>query len=126
MKTKILIVDDDKFISEMYATKFQNNGFEVGAAYDGASALEKIKDFNPEVVLLDLVMHPVDGFSVLEAIQKFPDGQKPLVIILSNLGQKEDIERGMLLGAADYVIKANFTPSEVFEKVEKVLRMKHS
>lgn len=120
-KKRILIVDDDKLISEMYATKFQAEGYEVAAAYDGESVIGKIAEFKPGVVLLDLVMYPMDGFSVLEAIRRLPPGGRPAVIIISNLGQKEDIEKGMHLGASDYVIKAHFTPSQVLEKVEHIL-----
>lgn len=121
-KKKILIVDDDKLISEMYATKFQAEGYEVAAAYDGETVIGKIKEFEPAIVLLDLVMYPTDGFSVLESIGLLPAEKRPSVLILSNLGQKEDIDRGMRLGAADYIVKAHFTPSQVLEKVEHVLK----
>lgn len=120
-KKKILIVDDDKLISEMYATKFQAEGYEVAAVYDGETVIGKIKEFEPAIVLLDLVMYPTDGFSVLESIGLLPAEKRPSVLILSNLGQKEDIDRGMHLGAADYIVKAHFTPSQVLEKVEQVL-----
>ncbi|MDO8500151.1 MAG: response regulator [bacterium] len=121
VKRKILIIDDDKIISEMYATKFIKEGFEVSVAYDGKNAIGKIEEVNPDAILLDLVMYPLDGFGVLEEINKKFGKQKYKIIILSNLGQKEDIERGMELGAANFIVKANSTPSKVVERVEEML-----
>ena len=77
-------------------------------------------EFDPDVVLLDIVMPGLDGFQVLEELRKKGDRRK--IILLTNLGQKEDVERGMRLGADDYVIKAHFTPSEVVEKVRSILQ----
>jgi DNA-binding response OmpR family regulator len=119
--TKILIVDDDPFILDMYILKFKEKGFEVDTARDGKTALEKINSFNPDVLLLDLVLPMLDGFEVLEELKKRGSVPRAKTIILTNLGQKEDVERGMNLGAHDYIIKAHFTPSEVVEKVKSVL-----
>jgi DNA-binding response OmpR family regulator len=119
--TKILIVDDDPFILDMYILKFKEKGFEVDTARDGKTALEKINSFNPDVLLLDLVLPMLDGFEVLEELKKRGSAPRAKTIILTNLGQKEDVERGMNLGAHDYIIKAHFTPSEVVEKVKSVL-----
>jgi len=119
--TKILIVDDDPFILDMYILKFKEKGFEVDTARDGKTALEKINSFNPDVLLLDLVLPMLDGFEVLEELKKRGSAPRAKIIILTNLGQKEDIERGINLGAHDYIIKAHFTPSEVVEKVKSVL-----
>ena len=122
VKRKILIIDDDVFLLDMYATKFKEKGFEVEIAQSGKEALDKIKEgISPEVVLLDVVMPGMDGFELLEIIRKenlIPAGK---IIILSNLGQKEHLDRGMSLGAADYIVKAYFTPSEVVKKVNEVL-----
>ncbi len=119
--TKILIIDDDPFILDMYALKFKNDGFTVEAAHDGKTGLEKIKEFSPDVVLLDVVMPAMDGFEVLEALKKEKLAALPKIILLTNLGQKENIERGLALGAIDYLIKAHFTPSEVVKKVKEIL-----
>lgn len=121
---KVLIVDDDEFLLEMYALKFKQSGFTVEIAENGKKALELIPSFVPDVVLLDVVMPSMDGFEVLRTIKKDHLASDAVVIMLTNLGQKDDTERGMSLGADDYVVKAHFTPSEVVEKVKKVIQKK--
>lgn len=118
---KVLIVDDDPYISEMYSLKFKESGFVIDTAMNGKDALEKVKSFNPDIVLLDVVMPVYDGFEVLKRLKADRDTASCKVIILSNLGQREDIERGKELLANDYIIKAHFTPSEVVEKVKSIL-----
>lgn len=120
-KKKVLIVDDDDFLLEMYALKFKEEGFLVEIAKAGKEAIEKIKMAEPDVVLLDIVLPEMDGFSVLQAIRKDKKQRTPIVIMLTNLSQKDDTQRGMRLGADDYVVKAHFTPSEVVAKVKKLL-----
>ena len=119
---KILIVDDDPFILDMYILKFKEKGFDVDTARDGKTALEKIDSYDPEVVLLDVVMPVMDGFEVLQELKKRKSASRAKIVLLTNLGQKEDVERGMELGAHDYIIKAHFTPSEVVEKVKSLLQ----
>lgn len=118
---KVLIVDDDPYISEMYSLKFRESGFEIETAVTGKEALEKVASFHPDIVLLDVVMPVYDGFEVLKRIRENPETSAQKIIILSNLGQKEDITRGKELLANDYIIKAHFTPSEVVEKVRGIL-----
>lgn len=118
---KVLIIDDDPFIADMYVLKFKDERFDVIASRDGRDGLKKIKEFRPDVVVLDLVMPDMDGFGVLETLRK-EGGQQPKILVLSNLGQKEDVERGMSLGASDYAVKAHFTPSEVVERVRALLQ----
>src|SRR3989338_6858641 len=124
-KRKILIIDDDEFLLDMYAVKFKEEGFEVELAHEGKEALDKIKGgASPEAVLLDVVMPGMDGFELLETIRKEKIIPTSKIIILSNLGQKEHLDRGMSLGVADYIVKAYFTPSEVVKKVNEVLLKK--
>ena len=124
-KHKILIIDDDEFLLDMYAVKFKEEGFEVDIAREGKEALNKIKEgASPEVVLLDIVMPGMDGFELLETIRKEKLIPTSKIIMLSNLGQKEHLDKGMSLGAADYIVKAYFTPSEVVKKVNEVLLKK--
>ena len=123
-KKKVLIVDDDEFLLEMYALKFKEEGFLVEIAETGRIALEKVQSVKPDVVLLDVVLPEMDGFSVLQKIHDEKKTDLPLIIMLTNLSQKDDTERGMRLGADDYVVKAHFTPSEVVEKVRKLLAKK--
>lgn len=122
---KILIVDDDPLIAEMYTLKFTEAGFDVEVATDGRVGLEKIKGGDYDVVLLDVVLPVMDGFEILQSLQR--EGKPlPAVILLTNLGQKEDVDRGMALGAVDYVIKAHFTPTEVVAKIQAVLKRARS
>lgn len=121
-KRKILIIDDDEFLLDMYAMKFKEKGFEVDIAPGAKEAMEKIKSgFLPEMTLLDIVMPGMDGFEFLEAVKKDNLLQNSKIIILTNLGQQKDIDRGIALGASDYIIKAYFTPSEVIKKVNSLL-----
>ncbi len=126
-KKKILIVDDDGFLLDMYAFKFSQNNFEVYTALGGAEAIKKLKEgLNPSIILMDIIMPGMDGFEMFERINTeklSPDSAK---IILSNKGQQEDIDRGTELGASGYIIKVNSTPVEVIEKVLKILSDKIS
>ncbi len=122
---KILIVDDDEFLLDMYALKFKESGFEVEVARGGEEALEKVRGgLKPEVMLLDIVMPTLDGFDVLKFIKKENLIPGAVLVVLTNLGQKEDIEKGLHLGAHDYIVKAHFTPSEVVKKVLSLLEKK--
>jgi len=124
-KHKILIIDDDVFLLEMYATKFKEEGFDVEVAQGAKEALDKIRNGAcPDVVLLDVVMPGMDGFEALGIIRKEKLIPTSKIIILSNLGQKENIDKGKELMVDDYVVKAYFTPSEVVKKVNDVLKKK--
>jgi len=122
MAKKILIVEDDKFLRELIAKKLSEGGFIVEEASDGEEGIRKIKEGRPDLILLDLILPSIDGFEVLEKIKEDLETKPIPVIVLSNLGQKEDIERGLKLGAFDYLVKAHFTPGEVIEKVRNALR----
>lgn len=118
----VLIVDDDPFILDMYVLKFREEGFHVEVASDGKKAFEQIKAVHPDVVLLDIVMPLMDGFEVLNKAKQDDALKNIPIILLTNLGQKEDTERGASLGASDYIIKAHFTPSEVVKKVKEFFK----
>ena len=118
---KILIVEDDKFLRELIVKKVTSAGNEVPEAIDGEEGVKKIEEEKPDLILLDLILPGIDGFEVLAQIKKKPELSQIPVIILSNLGQKEDIEKGLNLGATDYLIKAHFTPNEIIEKLKKIL-----
>ncbi len=120
-KIPVLIVEDDKFLRELLVRKVESAGFTTSIAVDGKEALKKIKEELPRLVLLDLVLPGIDGFEVLRQVKADPQTSKISVIILSNLGQREDVERGLKLGADDYLIKAHFTPDEIIQKVQKLL-----
>lgn len=118
-KLKILLVEDDSFLAEMYATKLNLEGFEVFMAADGEKGLRLAQKELPNVILLDILLPKLDGFIVLERLKKDAKTKDIPVILLTNLSQKEDVERGLEAGAVDYLIKAHFMPSEVIEKIKK-------
>jgi len=118
----ILLVEDDSFISGMYQTKLVSLGYEVEVKDDGEAAWDRLQqDPLPDLLLLDIVLPKKDGFEVLEALRDDKRTKDLPVILLTNLGQKPDVERGIKLGADDYIIKAHYTPTEVVEKIKKVL-----
>ena len=120
--TKILLVEDDQTLTEMYALKFKESGFELLLANDGLSGLEIAKKELPQVILLDIMMPKMDGFAVLTELKKDDQPKNTPVLMLSNLGQESDVEKGKKLGANDYIVKASMTPSQVIEKVKAYLK----
>ena len=119
---KILIIEDDKFLRELITQKLFKEGYEVSEAVDGEEGLKKLKEEKPDLVLLDLILPGIDGFEVLARTREESTLSSIPVIILSNLGQKEDVEKGLKMGAVDYLIKAHFTPGEIIEKIKAALR----
>lgn len=117
----VLIVEDNLFLSEMYALKLESENFEVFLADNGQEALEKMRAHHPDIVLLDLLMPGKDGFEVLE--EKFKDSKIKNIplIVLTNLFQKEQIKKCYDLGADDFLIKAYFVPSEVIKKIKSLV-----
>jgi DNA-binding response OmpR family regulator len=123
-KTKILLIEDDPFLSSMYSTKFEMENFAVLAAVDGEKGLKLALNENPDIILLDIIMPKMNGFEVLEKLRDNAVTKDIPVILLTNLNQKDEIEKGMTLGATDYLIKAHFMPSEVVDKIKKVISSK--
>ena len=119
---KILVVEDDRFLRELISRKLLGEGYNVVEAVDGEDGIRKIKEEKPDLVLLDLILPGADGFEVLSKTKADPSVASIPVIILSNLGQKEDVERGLKLGAVDYLIKAHFTPGEIVEKIKIIMK----
>jgi DNA-binding response OmpR family regulator len=123
---KILLVEDDPFLIDIYQKKLKDSGFKVEVAKDGEKALEVLKEKNFDLMLLDIVLPKIDGWKILEEIREMKKEKKDLekmkIVIWSNLGEKEDIKKGLSLGATSYLIKANFTPSEVVREIEKLLK----
>jgi len=125
-KGKILLVEDDTFISGMYQTKLSMLGYTVRVAYDGEVGWAELQKETPDLVLLDIVLPKKDGFEILGEIRSDERFKGLPVILLTNLGQKPDVQKGLELGADDYIIKAHFTPTEVVEKIEKMLEKKRT
>lgn len=121
MNKKVLIIEDDKLLREMMFRKLEKEGFEVSSVMDGSEAVTKTKDIKPDIVLLDLILPGSNGFEILKEIKNDREIKETPVIVLSNLGQKSEIDKGIELGAVDYLVKAHFTPTEVLEKIKKIL-----
>lgn len=119
---KILIIEDDKFLRELIVRKLNKEDFEVSEAVDGEEGIKKIIEEKPDLILLDLILPGIDGFEVLARMKKESALSSIPVIILSNLGQKDDVEKGLKMGAIDYLIKAHFTPGEIIEKIKVALK----
>jgi len=120
----VLIVEDDVFLAEIYQKKFEMEGFKVSMVNNGEKGLVDIKKKKPDIVLLDILLPKLDGFAVLEAAKADSATKNIPIILLTNLGQKDDVQRGLEEGAVDYLIKTHFKPSEVVDKVRKVLQKK--
>lgn len=121
----VLVIDDDAFLLDMYALKFSQKDFHVTASSGTIDALEKLRaGYTPEIIVVDLVMPTMDGFEFLEVVRKEELGRGALIIILSNLGQQEDIDRGFALGASGFIIKASATPTEVVTKVLETIEQR--
>lgn len=120
---KILLVDDDAFLRDMYATKFSELGHEVDASESAILAFDKVeKGDQYDVILLDMIMPVMTGVEFIDAIKKkFPD-LKSKCIVLSNQGQDEDVDAAKKAGAIGYIIKAESVPSDVVKKVEELTK----
>lgn len=123
-KQKILLIEDDKMLLEMYTAKFTREGFEIATAENGSDGLKTARDMKPDMILLDIIMPKLDGFATLKEIRKDENIKNVPVILLTNLGQDQDIQKGKDLGADDYFVKANHTPTEIVEKVQELLKKK--
>ena len=119
----VLVVEDDNFLANIYKTKFEMEGFKVSVSENGEIALTDIKRKKPDIILLDILLPKMDGYTVLENFKKDPELKQIPVIMLTNLGQKDDVEKGLSMGAVDYLIKAHFKPSETVAKVKKALNI---
>jgi len=122
MAKKVLVVEDDRFLRELMSKKLAGSDFVVCQAFNGEQGVSIAKSEKPDIILLDLILPGIDGFEALSRIKQDPETSAIPVIVLSNLGQKEGIERGMKLGAADYLIKAHFSPGEIIDKIIGILK----
>ncbi|HLP86808.1 MAG TPA: response regulator [Candidatus Paceibacterota bacterium] len=119
---KILIVDDDSFLLDMYALKFSKSNFDVSTALGSLPALEKLKQgFSPEIILIDITMPHMDGFELLAKIREQNLSNDSSIIFLSNRGQPSEINQIESLGVAGYIVKASTTPGEVIDKVVNII-----
>ncbi|OHA63470.1 MAG: hypothetical protein A3E07_01005 [Candidatus Wildermuthbacteria bacterium RIFCSPHIGHO2_12_FULL_45_9] len=118
---KMLLVEDDPLLIDIYTTKLKESGFEVKVIEDGADVLTHMKKEKPDLVLLDIVLPHQDGWEILRQAQEDPETKDMKIVVLSNLGQQEEINKGLQLGAVKYLIKAHYTPSEIVEEIKAIL-----
>lgn len=123
-KQRIVLIEDDEFLSEVLYSELTEAGFEVFAAFDGKEGLKQVKEKKPDLVLLDLILPEKSGFEVLEELKKSPETEKIPVIILSLLGEDEDIKRGLKLGALDYIVKSSHAVAEIVKKIKNFFAKK--
>lgn len=121
MAAKILIIEDDRYISKMYQLKLSLDGFDVQVADNGRIGIEKVKEFQPDIVLTDILMPELDGFEVIKMIKADAELKTTPILIMSNLGQEDHIQKGLELGALGYIVKSQYTPSKVVEKIKEIL-----
>jgi len=124
-KYKILIIDDEKSILDMFTTKFKNEGFEVFTEVNGLNGLTSATKHKPDIILLDIMMPGIDGFETLRSFRQ-NTSLDVIIVIFTNLGNKqEDIDKAFEMGANEYMLKASFTPEEVFQSVMKLIKEKN-
>lgn len=122
---KILIIEDEQILGEIILNKLSSEGYQVFLAHDGDLGMQKMAELKPDLILLDLIMPKKNGFEVLEEMQKLDTLKNIPVVVISNSGQQSEIERIVRLGVRDYIIKAQFSPDEVIEKVRKYLNQEY-
>ncbi|MEK7148459.1 MAG: response regulator [Patescibacteria group bacterium] len=120
-KKFILVIEDDKFLRELLVRKLASEGFDVQNAIDAVAAFAILSERKPNMILCDLILPGTDGFEILARIKADPKIMDVPVVILSNLGQKEDLDKAMALGAKDFMVKANFTLDEIVTKVRSIV-----
>lgn len=119
MPKKILLVEDEEIIISLLQKKLIKEGYEVSVARDGVEGLEKMRKIKPDLILLDIIMPRMGGFEVMEEMQKSPELKEIPVVVISNSGQPVELDRAIKLGAKDWLIKTEFDPQEVLDKVIK-------
>ena len=121
-KKRILLIEDETDLVELYKLKLEEAGYELKTATKGYEGLELAKKEEPQLILLDIILPQMDGFAVLKELKSDKATQHIPIILLTNLGQKTDIEKGQKLGADDYLVKANLTPTQIIAKIKSYLK----
>lgn len=121
-KKKILVVEDDVFITDLLVKELLRAGFELAVATTGGDGAKKFEEFRPDLILLDMLLPDQNGLEVLRGIRRLPAGANAKVIIFSNIAEEADVQESRRLGVADYMVKANYSLPEVIERIHAVLR----
>lgn len=117
----ILIIEDEQFLCSLLVRKLENSGFRVRGVFDGEAGMKAVQEKKPGLILLDLILPGMDGWEVLRRLKDDKRFQDIPVLIISNLGEPSDIARGRKAGAAEYLIKAEYSPQQIVEKISHVL-----
>lgn len=120
----ILLVEDEPILSNLLCQRLEKEGFKVVAAHDGEEALEVLKSVKPDLILLDVILPKISGFELMERLKEGPEFQKAPIVIISNLGQENDMEKGQALGAVGYFVKAKMSIEELVGKVRDFLNLR--
>jgi DNA-binding response OmpR family regulator len=118
-KKKILVVEDEPMLATVLKGRLEKEGFEVSQAKDGIEALTDLKQNKYDLVLLDIILPKMSGFEIMESIKSDPNASDIPIVIVSNLGQESDIQRGQMLGAIGYFIKAQLSIEELVSKIKE-------
>ncbi len=121
MTKKILLVDDDMYIRDLYTEILKDENYDVASAEDGQMALDMFQSDHFDLVLLDIMLPKIDGIQVLEEIKKKPENKEIPIIMLTNFGQEDLVKKAVTFGSADYLLKYNITPGEIVQKVSQLL-----
>lgn len=121
---KILVIEDDQFLNKVYMNKLGQEGYVVLTAVDGLTGLEKARQEKPGLIVLDIILPKMNGFEVLQELKQDPTVKDIPVIIISNLGQNDDIKRGLDLGAEEYLVKTNYTIDDILKKIRDYIEGK--
>lgn len=121
MAQKVLLAEDDPFLVDIYSTKLSSSGFDLSVAKTGEEVLSSLRAQTPDILLLDIVLPGMSGWEILAEIRKDPKFNNLKVVILSNLGQKNEVEKGLEMGAVGYLVKAHYTPTQMVEEIRKLL-----
>ncbi|MDD4201674.1 MAG: response regulator [Candidatus Paceibacterota bacterium] len=119
---KILLVEDDSFLSNIYSIKLKEAGFSVELAFSGEEAVKKAKEQKPDLILLDIILPGISGWEALEKIRKEEGPQGSKVLVLSNLDKETEIDKGTKLGVVKHLVKAHYTPSDIIEEIKETLK----
>ncbi|KKR36094.1 MAG: two component transcriptional regulator, two-component system, OmpR family, phosphate regulon response regulator PhoB [candidate division CPR2 bacterium GW2011_GWC1_39_9] len=125
-KPYILIIEDDPYILKMYELKLGMEGYEVKTAINGKIGVDKVSERKPDLILLDILMPEMDGFEVLEHLKGDPDTKNLPVLVLSNLGQEDHINKAMSFGVQGFIVKSQYTPSQVVDAIKGVIKKNHT
>lgn len=121
---KILVTEDDKFLANAFRAKLTKAGFEIKIVEDGEEAMKTLETFTPDLILLDLVMPIKDGYEVLKELKAKPKWRTIPVLIATNLGQKEDLDKAMELGANGYIVKSDLTLDDLVRRINSLLKVR--